>query len=933
MSDYSLPKYDIYRNWMKDARDRKHDWEEIKYGLRGNLEGLKKFLEEQRSLNWWEIDCNDWFQLVRLEKEAEEQTKAVQYLSGYAMIYDEGEDNEIKIPQDERSSWQLYKKKLKDKGFKDLVIEEMERTTLRILRRLSTNTVNKQSIKGLVIGNVQSGKTANMAALMAMAADWGWNLFIILSGTIENLRQQTQKRLLDDLNTPGNLNWRALEHLSKNTSLGQRAQDLHFEDSSRERYFTVCLKNATRLRNLIQWIYADPNKQRQMKILVIDDEADQAGINTANIKSKDRRTINRLIVNLVNGKNEKGEIINSHFRAMNYIGYTATPYANILNESSRESLYPRNFIVALGLSKEYFGPQQIFGVEGGNYEGMDIVRIIEKDELNLIKEVHNGNTNYIPDSLQNALCWFLCGAAAMRYWGIRKPASMLVHTSQKQTHHQHIADSIYDWLGENPEYVIKKCREVWKTETERFGLNEFRKQYPDYGRKDEEINRYPQFESIEPGIRKILKNVTNIPLGDGGELKYHEGIHLCIDNCSKHKGISEDGMYVRLAYPDPQNMPNPAPVFIVVGGATLSRGLTIEGLISSYFLRSVNYADTLMQMGRWFGYRRGYELLPRIWITLKTYEQFVFLSTLDEELREEIRYMDQMRISPSQYGPKIKNTPKYSFIRITAKNKMQSAKPADMDLSGFSSQTYLFYNDESILKSNIMAVNEFIEKLGKPEERKPCNKHAENTMIWRNVPFSIIYSMLKEYKAPERLIVFKPDDIDGVAEWVNKMTSEGKLTNWNVVVAGIADKKNTWKLPYGEIGKVSRTRKKNYHDKSIINIGVLRDPKDMIADVDLEENPELINMVRKFSASDAKPIRDKAGLEMTPQLLIYMVDKNSKVKGESNREDLNAPEDLVGLCLNIPGGKRGTNYAAKITIKLDNNIFDDSGDLEGLNEN
>ena len=217
---------------------------------------------------------------------------------------------------------QLYKKKLKDKGFKDLVIEEMERTTLRILRRLSTNTVNKQSIKGLVIGNVQSGKTANMAALMAMAADWGWNLFIILSGTIENLRQQTQKRLLDDLNTPGNLNWRALEHLSKNTSLGQRAQDLHFEDSSRERYFTVCLKNATRLRNLIQWIYADPNKQRQMKILVIDDEADQAGINTANIKSKDRRTINRLIVNLVNGKNEKGEIINSHFRAMNYIGYS-----------------------------------------------------------------------------------------------------------------------------------------------------------------------------------------------------------------------------------------------------------------------------------------------------------------------------------------------------------------------------------------------------------------------------------------------------------------------------------------------------------------------------------------------------------------------------------------------------------------------------------
>ena len=379
---------------------------------------------------------------------------------------------------------------------------------------------------------------------------------------------------------------------------------------------------------------------------------------------------------------------------MNYIGYTATPYANVLNESCEESLYPRNFITTLAVSKEYFGPQQIFGVDGSDYEGMDIVRIIDNDELNSIKDIHEGITSKIPYSLQNAICWFLCGAATMRYFGLKKPVSMLVHTSQKQDHHQNVAISIRKWLTRNTESILKKCKRVWEHETERFGFNEFRKQYPDYDRRDAEINKYPQFDHIESEIRKLLQVVTNIPLSEDGELEYHEGIHLCIDNCSQPKGINEDGMYVRLAYPESGKIPDPAPAFIVVGGATLYREMTIEGLISSYFLRSVNQADTLMQMVRWFGYRKDYELLPRIWITSKTNDQFVFLSTLDEELREEIRYMDLMRVSHSQYGPKIKNTPKYSFIRITAKNKMQRAKTADMDLSGSYSQTYLFYNDK-----------------------------------------------------------------------------------------------------------------------------------------------------------------------------------------------------------------------------------------------
>lgn len=938
MPSFGLPEYDQHREWIRNARTRNMSWELIKYAGQGDDAGLAVFLKQQSMLNFWKsIDCEEWKSLVLLQKDAEEQTKTIDYLSGQAMIMEQGEDNDVDIPTDPQSAWQLYKKNLSKNGFKDEVVEEMERTTLKILKRLSSDTTEISSVKGLVIGNVQSGKTANMAALMAMAADWGWNMFIVLSGTIENLRQQTQNRLLSDLNHPGNLNWFGLEHLSKKPPLGQRTQDLHFEKTSKQRYFTVCLKNPGRLRGLIQWLQSDANKQKQMKILVIDDEADQAGINTANVKSSTIRTINKLIRDLVNGRNEKSQEINYKYHAMNYIGYTATPYANILNEAGEDSLYPKNFISTLSASKEYFGPQQIFGLEGGEYDfdGMDIVRIIDDEDLQAVKEIHDEGSMYVPFALKNAICWFMCGVACMRIWGYKKPISMLIHTSQKTDHHRNIAEAVKDWISsKDPEILIEQCESVWNSETQKFSFEKFREQYPQYDRKDEDINRYPEFEDVAEQLCILLgQEVTNIPLDEDEELTYHEGIHMCVDNC-KNNGVNDDGMYVRLAYPTSENMPTPAPAFIVIGGATLSRGLTIEGLISTFFLRSVNQADTLMQMGRWFGYRKGYELIPRLWITSKTNDQFKFLAALDQELRDEIHEMDTLGKSPSQYGPRIKNTPKASFIRITAKNRMQSAKPTDMDFSGSFNQTYLFDNDYNVLHSNIDAITRFISFLGKQEIHKPCNDHAKNAIIWRNVDFSLVKELLMNYKFNRRLSVF--NDISSVISWIEKITEEGKLEKWNVVIAGkVSDRNSVWESPVGPINKVSRTGKipKNESDTAI-NIGVLRDPKDVISDVDIEgKSQDVIDKIDNFKSKYAKEIRSLAGLDATPQLLIYMIDKESKATADSKtREDLDAVEDIVGICMNIPGGRRGTDYTATVSIHMDNSIFDDEGDLEGTNE-
>jgi len=942
MTNLSMTIYDKPRKWITDSRTLGISWDEILFGRKADYAGLQSFLAFQADINFWpNMSISDWQQLVQSQKNAEEHMKAVELLDGIAHIHDSRQDNAITIPEDEMSSWQLYKKKLLADGFKPETVNEIERTTLKILKRLNGDTTTTGPIKGLVIGNVQSGKTANMAALMAMAADWGWNMFVVLSGTIENLRVQTQNRLFSDLNQQGTLWWRPLQHLSKTVDISQRAQSLHFDQGSKERYFTVCLKNSTRLRKLIQWAQADKNKQRQMKILVIDDEADQAGINTGKIDKNEISRINKLIRALVNGKNEKNEDIDTHYLAMNYIGYTATPYANVLNEAGEGSLYPRSFITTLAVSKEYFGPQQIFGYTGDSvsFDGMDIVRTIDSEELNELKSIHDGSAYEVPESLLDAVCWFMCGVACMRIWKYKKPISMLVHTSQKTDHHSAIAHVITDWIVNTPEKdIIRRAERVWYEETARFSFEAFRDQYPTYDKPDEEINRYPAFDAVEKELNVLLGDkISHIELDSEGDLTYHKGIHLCIDNCTNN-GVTSDGMHVRLAYPESGNMPSPAPAFIVVGGATLSRGLTIEGLVSTYFLRSVGQADTLMQMGRWFGYRKRYELLPRLWITEKTRQQFIFLAALDQELRDEIQHMDITGRSPADYGPKVKNSPKVSFIRITAKNRMQSATEAERDYSGASNQTYLFDNNAAVLHDNIVLTEKFIQGLG--EEWHPTHNYFPNDAVWRDISFSDIRKYIEGFKFCSRLQVFS--DTGPLMDWIEKVTSEGKLGTWSVIVGGKTSQTNgTWTLPNGKkINKVNRSKKRMQHeaDSKVIDIGVVRDTMDLFADVDVGaiSDPEVkqlvLNSIERSIGKNAAALRDRSGLDTTPQLAIYRVDKDSKASSET-RIDLEADEDIIGISIYIPGGRIGTSYASSVSIKMKNDIFDGDPDLEGTDEN
>lgn len=943
MTDINSPKFDELRNWIRKAFKHGYSWESITLLNQEDLEGLEKELERRKVMDFWpkETTVETWLDIVLSEEEAEKRRQELDIRKDKAMLTDKSEDNDVSVPTDQYSSWVLYKNYLIESGWNKESIEEIESATLQILRRLNGDTRGQKAVKGLVVGHVQSGKTANMAALMAMAADWGWNMFIVLSGTIENLRKQTQSRLFNDLNRYGNIDWTGLEHLSPQSSLGQRLQDLNFDGRSKKRYFTVCLKNSTRLANLIKWMQADKNKLAQMKIIVIDDEADQGGINTAKISGDERSKINDLIVNLVEGKTHDGKEFDGEPLAMNYIGYTATPYANFLNESHPESLYPSSFIRTLQPSNEYFGAKQIFGIEGTeDSDGLDIIRSVDDDSLEDVKLLHNGQSSKLPKALIDSLAWFLCAASAMRVIGHQKPISMLVHTSQKQDHHQRVANSIEKWLKQetDKEQLLCICKEVWERETAQFTVESFRQQFPDYPNADA-IKDYPSFEEIRKEIIKLVSYISHIPLNEDKQMEYHSGIHLCIDNCSNN-GVNDENMVVRLAYPDPAlpNYPKPAPVFIVIGGNTLSRGLTIEGLVSTFFLRASNQADSLMQMGRWFGYRKGYEMYPRIWMTDKTREKFEFLAQLEHELREDLRRFMDAGADPTEYGPRVKNSPKVSWLRITSPNKMKSAIEADMDFSGTNVQTVVFSEESSDLLHNIEITEKFLDSLGNGER-----SYSNNSVVWRNVEFDLIKNglLINKYRFHPRASVF--NQIDAFCDWYEKSAKEAKYTGWNVVAAGtkVNHPSKVWQVPGGSVGKINRTRlvKKTY-DKSV-SIGVLRAPKDLFEDIQANVlDPNELKEISKSADNEiVRKIREKAGLGATPLLILYRIDKDSRLtersgnnekKSKNIRADLSVPVDIIGISLWIPGVK-SQSFVKTLTVKInkqDIDIEDETGEFQ-----
>ncbi|MBR3431341.1 MAG: Z1 domain-containing protein [Clostridia bacterium] len=923
---YDSPVYDEPRRWIERKREKKVSWEKIRNGGKESADDLREMLASNHEMNDWPvISIPEWLELAEQMEEYEKSQEEISLIG----ITSEDPDNEYTVPQATYSGWQMYKKKLLEKGWKEDSVKTLEEASVGILRRLKADTRESGPVKGLVIGHVQSGKTANMEALMEMSADYGWNMFVILSGTIENLRQQTLKRMLSDFNPGGNLTWMTVDNPNKHNP---SPLYMDFRPESKMRYFTVCLKNTKRLRDLIDWINCDKATHGNMRMLIIDDEADQASIsNTVKLDRKEeqeRRGINKLIVNLVNDEHHKVEKTNGKALAVNYVMYTATPYANFLNESDGNSLYPREFIWTLKTPDEYIGPEQIFGSDEpgiATEDGLDIKRNVPEEDLKTIKEIYEGKNSIPPESMKRAICWFICSVAVMRYWNYRKPVSMLVHTSQKQDNHQAVADVISEWIVSHMNSdLIDLCHKEYEDETSALTREDWLEQIGNYGGQEESVRDYPAWDQIEEYVKEILAlDLAHIRMDDDGDLIYHRGLHLVIDNCANN-GI-KNNEHVRLAYPDPDSPDRPdyATAFIIVGGSTMSRGLTIEGLVSTFFLRASCQADTLMQMGRWFGYRRGYELLPRIWLTEDTADKFRFLSRLETELRTDLKKYMFDQVTPAQYPPLLLETPKVSWLRLTSKKHMMNAEIAAMNYSGARPQTYIFERDPAIQRKNIELTEAFINSL----DGDPKLAFEKNCIFWPHVGLDSVIGFLNGgFSFSRRTRVF--DEIGSFCDWLRSIKATDNLNNWSVIVAGkdqavqgTGTDEKKWNVRGWQIGKVNRSERRKSTDeyqKDYIDIGTLRSLKDSLADI-----PGRFYEGKEISKQEhVDEVRRSAGMDDIPTLVIYRIDKDSKVKGTSGagsakvRVDLESESDIIGLFISVPGNQINKNFVQKITVRM-----------------
>lgn len=913
---------ETYNNYQKQGLSDEEIYNKI-YNLNGDPSSYSDNLEQLIDYSAFPEDVFEdnvkiWHAYVDYYRETH---KKIAYFHK-GIPSDQGDTQVKKVPDNVNSSaWLAYKKTLISKMSEES-IGHIEESSIWTLNHLKNDTRDDGPVKGLVTGSVQSGKTANMVGVISMAADYDFNFFILLSGTIENLRRQTQGRLKHDLQNTSGITWKILDFSNEEKRFPEKdllLSDLERYDSPM-RYVTVCLKNSSRLKKLIHWLYTDPNVASRLRIVVIDDEADQAGVNTYKIVNdpdqQERKAINQLIIDLVNGKDEVGEEPkNTSFQAVNYISYTATPYANILNESGAESLYPRDFIYALEEPKEYFGISVIFGNTELNRPGLDIINTIPADDAKALKKGDVLST--LPKSLKDSIAWFLCSAALLRHRNYKKNMSMLVHTSSNVDAQYQVYSLIRKWLVKDKSDVLQYCSDVYEFEHGRITKESIKEANPEYGLLNSIKEITETFDEIRPEINGLIKDIKNIEVSSekgNDDYSFSEGINICLDNSKAQKYTADpDTEHLRIDYPNDEQLKNmnKAPAFIVVGGNTLARGLTLEGLMCTYFSRDSNQADSLMQMGRWFGYRKNIELLQRIWLTEAEEQKFRSMAKMDYEMKKEIDRFVMKNLSPADFGPKLYTMPEIAKFRLTAANKMQKATGAEFDFEGYNGEI-TDYDDDSGLQYNVKLFKNFLATLPSCE----ITKHTGATsFVYRNVPANkIIHPFfdgpfhISQYSS---LLKIKNQFLD----WLSAKMTKGEYTSWNVAVIQGTNKEDPWVIAGNQpLYAINRTKKNRVTDH--IDIGSLRSGVDALCDVDVTQLDEDGRNRLDDALKSKKNLvlkRNYLGLKGIPLLLLYRIKKDGG-KDTKYRSIIHSKSDIIGFSV-IISGLEASDYTSFVRVE------------------
>ncbi len=819
-------------------------------------------------------------------------------------------------------SWGHYKAKLTKKGFTN--IPEIESSSKNIIELLKDETPRTSPCRGAIIGNVQSGKTANMEALISMASDNGWNIFIILSGTIKNLCSQTQERMIRELRKDSDdpndstytIEWLSLDPLTTPKKFYDQMGGFDLSETSRKRYMAVCLKHTKHLTNVIN-LLGNANNASQMKILVIDDEADQASVNAS---KKKRSSINSLIINLIYGCDKRGNENRYPFKSVNYICYTATPYAILLNECGNRTLYPADYISALTPSDLYLGPDRIFSKEPNALSNKMV--IIDDHISDPVSHLMDA-PELIPDSMKDAICWFICCVAIQRSRNYGKPVSMMLNIDFKKKEHTAVDRAICWYLNESKNDIIDRCRDQYGIQT-KFTASEFKTMVPSYGMSSghyPEILDYPPFEDIESLIREIINmNPTRIELDREGsdDVKiYDSQIYVCVDNCGKEtEAINGEAFFTgRLSYPSKGDISREStPAFIVIGGNTLSRGLTIEGLVVTYFRRIVKQADTLLQMGRWFGFRKGYELLPRIWMDSNAETAFEDLNEINEALLSKIEEYQEEGITPATCSVRIKNVPEAHMLKsLTAKYKMRGAVH-DVTFDGGNDKYISKYCSRAEdLRYNLDSTRELLSNIAESH----ITENERGSILFTKVDKRTVLDYLEKFKRPHSSNVTSGDAcIKGLCQIPDEIDAFNIVLSGNVKPVESFGNDAVWHFGSHKVNKMTRSAESTIDEQSIF-IKTPRDKKDLLTDIDAKVKESLTETEMKLLKSGDIGIRSKcrneSGWTKTPLLLLGIVN-------DYNGGSAKYPEDVVTLSLLIPTGVKGKTQLDGEYVYLDDRM-------------
>ena len=728
-----------------------------------------------------------------------------------------------------------YKRYLRRQDFSEAVIEQMESDCSRVLRQCAnpelTLNVSERKKKGLVVGDVQSGKTANYLGLINMACDYGYKIIVLLAGMTDSLRQQTQSRIdtgfigaVSDTMSDAEIAYVGVNddaQVQQNYAVPLTNNENDFVKFVKKNLnatsgdfnkpiILVVKKNTSVLNQVVEWLKPGFHNINCQNILIIDDEADNASINTKKPEC-DPSKINGHIRNLYN-----------NFPIASYVGYTATPFANIFvnpeGDESYKDLFPSDFIVLLNAPSNYYGAHKVFSYEGDTHSRA--LRILDESEEHFLPAKHKKDEYYfaaLPDSLKEAiLCFLINNVIRTKRGANHKHRSMMINISVFNIMHGEILDAVQKYVDK----LLNIIEQDSEKSTADFIRNEdMRMLYDIYTGNEEYLDGEFDFYAE---IREMI-SWDELKAGLYDEIIKFETV--VINNQNKKD---------RFSYTDTRFKDVGARV-IVVGGYVLSRGLTLEGLMVSYFSRSSTAYDSLLQMCRWFGYRPNYEDLCRVYMTPVNIMNFRAVIDAVEDLKMQFREMIVKKKKPDDFGLMVRESPDTleTSLLITSRNKMYNSGKIVrvLNYGGIYADTSKLYCSKDVNAANGRVVQQLIEEcsaigIGVTDYYAP--KSDKGRKMLRSVPRKIIASLIKSLKIPYENTKF---DVDNLSVYIKDSEA---FPVWDIVFAS----GDSTEIQYLGQNSVIRFFRKSPSDK-FIRIGDVNnriiDPGIFISGLDAEQ--------------------------------------------------------------------------------------------------